>query len=159
MNSRYFITTDSLCNSPRIIVPERMDLDVRRTPSSSSSFLIRMAIRVSRSRIFSFLRRVFHYQNSSRSQLGSNPFNSVTWMMMECIALSVQIIATAYTLVVSKKERPVWPMRIWVFGYGFGCVISLVLLYWRYWALYVRQTDDSAANSDIEQQISHDESR
>lgn len=159
MSSRYFITTDSLCN-PRIIVPERMDLDVRRTlpssSSSSSSFLTRMAIRISRSRCFSFLRRVFHYQNGSRSELGSNPFNSVTWIMMECIALSVQIIVTTYTLAVTKEERPVWPMRIWVFGYAFGCVISLILLFWRYWTLYVIQTD---ANSDIEQQISHDESR
>lgn len=160
MSNRYFITTDSLCNS-RIIGPERMDLDVRRTPpsssssSSSSSFLIRMAIRISRSRCFSFLRRVFHYQNGSRSELGSNPFNSVTWMIMECIALSVQIIVTTITLVVTKEERPVWPMRIWVFGYGFGCVISLILLYWRYWTLYVSQTDDT----DLEQQISHDESR
>ncbi|XP_016581466.2 E3 ubiquitin protein ligase RIE1 [Capsicum annuum] len=163
MSSRYFITTDSLCN-PRIsttteVVSERMeDVDVRRTPSSSSSpssFLIRMAIRISRSRCYIFLRRVFHYQNGSRSELGSNPFNSVTWMMMECIALSIQIIVTTYTLAVSKGERPVWPMRIWVFGYDFGCVISLALLFWRYWALYVRQTGDS----DIEQQISHDESR
>lgn len=114
-----------------------------------------MAIRISRSRCFSFLRRVFHYQNGSRSELGSNPFNSVTWMITECIALSVQIIVTTYTLVVTKDERPVWPMRIWVFGYGFGCVISLILLYWRYWVLYVSQTNDS----DLEQQISHDESR
>ncbi|MCD7456049.1 hypothetical protein HAX54_030523 [Datura stramonium] len=161
MSSRYFITTDSLCNprtSATEVVSERMDLDVRRTPPSSS-FLIRTAIRISRSRCFSFLRRVFHYQNGSRSELGSNPFNSVNWMMMECLALSVQIIVTAYTLAVSKGERPVWPMRIWVFGYAFGCVISLILLYWRYWALYLRQTDDSASNSDIEQQISHDESR
>ncbi|OIT00558.1 PREDICTED: E3 ubiquitin-protein ligase At1g63170-like [Nicotiana attenuata] len=167
MNSRYFITTDSLCSS-RVVVPlptiatevveETMDVNVRNMSSSRtplSSFLIRMAIRISRSRCFSFLRRVFHYQNGSRSELGSNPFNSVIWMMMECIALSIQIIVTTYTLAISKEERPVWPMRIWVFGYSFGCVLSLILLYWRYWALYIRQRDDS----DIEQQINHDESR
>ncbi|OIT29064.1 e3 ubiquitin-protein ligase [Nicotiana attenuata] len=171
MNTRYFLTLVSLCHSsiivsfPPIISPaagdERMSgVGGTRNRSirniSHSSILIRMAMRISRSRWFSFLRRVFHYQNGSRSDLGSNPFNSMTWMMMECIALSVQIIMASYTLAVSKEEKPVWPMRIWVLGYVCGCIISVMLLYWRYWAFYVRQQRD---DSDMEQQRSHDESR
>ncbi|MCE3049529.1 hypothetical protein HAX54_045114 [Datura stramonium] len=175
MNTRgYFLTPVSLCHSSIVVSfppvspagavggDERMaSWGGSRNRSSRnnirhSSFLIRIAMRISRARWFSFLRRVFHYQNGSRSDLGSNPFNSMTWMMMECISLSIQIIMSVYTLAVSKEEKPVWPMRIWVLGYAFGCITSVMLLYWRYWAFYVRpQSDDS----DMEQQRSHDESR
>ncbi|XP_060209070.1 uncharacterized protein LOC132636284 isoform X2 [Lycium barbarum] len=175
MNTRrYFLTPVSLCHSSIVvsfppISPATVLGDERmastggnnRNRSSrihhSNSFLIRMAMKISRARWFSFLRRVFHYQNGgSRSDLGSNPFNSMTWIMMECIALSVQIIMSVYTLAVSKKEKPVWPMRIWVLGYVFACIVSVVVLYWRYLAFYVTtQRDD---HSDMEQQRSHDES-
>ncbi|XP_016506483.1 E3 ubiquitin-protein ligase At4g11680-like [Nicotiana tabacum] len=166
MNTRYFLTPVSLCHSSIIVSfppiisaaagDERMSSvgGTRNRSILPSSLLVRMAMRISRARWFSFLRRVFHYQNGSRSDLGSNPLNSMTWMMMECIALSVQIIIASYTLAVSKEEKPVWPMKIWVLGYAFGCIISVMLLYWRYWAFYVRpQRDDS----DMEQQRSHDE--
>nr|GMC74462.1 E3 ubiquitin-protein ligase At1g63170-like [Ipomoea batatas] len=164
MNTRGLLTTDSFCNSgaaPNLGEDTMMSVGARTHQSQSSSrtqpspFMVRVAMRISRARWFIFLRRVFHYQNGSTSDLGSNPFNSLTWMMMECITLSVQIMFTAYTLAVSKDERPVWPMRIWVSGYAFGCLLSLVLLYWRYWVFYLRlQRDDSSAVSDIEQQRS-----
>lgn len=173
MNTRrYFFTPVSLCRSSIVVSfpptspaaggdHERMaSAGGNRNRSSRtiphSSFMIRMAMRISRARLFSFLRRVFHYQNGSRSDLGSNPFNSITWMMMECISLSTQIIMSVYALAVSKEEKPVWPMRIWVLGYVFGCIVSVILLYWRYWAFYVSQQRD---DSDMEQQRSHDESR
>jgi hypothetical protein len=128
-------------------------------PSSSSqvvqpSFLTRMAMRISRSRWFTFLRRVFHYQNGPRSNLGSNPFNSSTWMMLELIALLVQIISTIFTLTISKNEKPVWPMRVWIVGYDIGCVLNLLLLHGRYHQINVIQGD-----SDIENQTTNEENR
>ncbi|XP_055801687.1 E3 ubiquitin-protein ligase At4g11680-like [Solanum dulcamara] len=162
MNSRgYFLTPISLCHSsivvsfPPISSPATAAVAVRS--SRSNSFLIRIAMRISRARWFTFLRRVFHYQNgySSTSHLGSNPFNSITWMMMECISLSIQIILCVYTLAVSKEEKPVWPMiRIWALGYVFGCILSVVLLYSRYWAFYIRP---QRHDSDTEQQRSHED--
>ncbi|XP_019193956.1 PREDICTED: E3 ubiquitin protein ligase RIE1-like [Ipomoea nil] len=161
MNNRGLLTTDSFCNSGAAATSgeDTMMSVVARTQSQSrtqpSPFMVRVAMRISRARWFIFLRRVFHYQNgSTTSDLGSNPFNSLTWMMMECVTLSVQIMFTAYTLAVSKEERPVWPMRIWVSGYAFGCLLSLLLLYCRYWVFYLRQRDESSAVSDIEQQRS-----
>lgn len=117
-----------------------------------STFYIRIAIKISRARWFNFLRRVFHYQNGSRSDLGSNPFNSISWMVMEYIALVVQIIFVSYTLAVSRAEKPVWPMRIWVSGYAFGCILNLLVLYWRYWIFHMNR-------GDVEQQRNGDVSR
>ncbi|KAK7299910.1 hypothetical protein RJT34_10739 [Clitoria ternatea] len=128
----------------------------RPTRASPPSFLVRMAMRISRARWFSFLRRVFHYQNGSRSNLGSNPFNSSTWMMLELIALIVQITITTLTLAISKRERPVWPMRIWISGYDIGCVLNLLLLYGRYHQIYPTQ-GDATSLSDIEQQRNNEQ--
>ncbi|KAI9102359.1 hypothetical protein K1719_023561 [Acacia pycnantha] len=122
------------------------------------SFLIRTAMRVSRARWFTFLRRVFHYQNGSRSDLGSNPFNSSTWMTLEFIALMVQISLTTLVLAISKRERPVWPMRIWISGYDIGCLLNLLLLYGRYRQLYLSH-GDALSLSDMEQQRGNDETR
>ncbi|CAN7006194.1 hypothetical protein IGI04_009896 [Brassica rapa subsp. trilocularis] len=111
------------------------------------SFYLRFAMRVSRARWFIFLRRVFHYQNGSRSDLGSNPFNSSTWMMSELIALLVQLTVITLTLAISKEERPVWPVRLWITGYDVGCLLSLMLLYGRF-----RQLNQGNWFVDIEQQ-------
>lgn len=108
-----------------------------------------MAMKISRSRWFNFLRRVFHYQNGSRSDLGSNPFNSISWMVMECTALVVQIIFISYTLAVSRAERPVWPMRIWVSGYASGCILNLLVLYWRYWIFYTNRDVEHQRNNEV----------
>ncbi len=110
------------------------------------------------SRIHTFLRRVFHYQNGSRSNLGSNPFNSSTWMMLEFIALIVQITMTTFTLAISKREKPVWPMRIWIVGYDIGCLLSLLLIYGRYRQVNATQGDGFGL-SDLEQQRGSDDSR
>jgi len=126
--------------------------------SSSPSFMTRVAMRVSRSRWFTFLRRVFHYQNGPRSDLGSNPFNSSTWMMLELVALLIQITSTTLTLAISKTEKPIWPMRVWIAGYDTGCVLNLLLLCGRYYQLHV--TQGGALNlSDLEQQRNNEESR
>lgn len=163
--TRYFFPPDFLCNSG-VAVPfspisssaeDRMAVGARNRSNRvpPSSFLIRMAMRISRARWFTFLRRVFHYQNGSRSNLGSNPFNSNTWMTLEFIALVVQISITTLTIAISKAERPVWPMRIWIVGYDVGCLLNLLLLYGRY-----RQAQgDNFSLSDMEQQRSNEESR
>ncbi|OMP06992.1 E3 ubiquitin-protein ligase [Corchorus olitorius] len=182
MNTRYSFQPDSiLCNSSTATalvssnIPaggptgteERMGVGTRNSSRSprASSLLIRSAMRISRARWFSFLRRVFHYQNGSRSNLGSNPFNSSTWMMLELLALVIQITITTFTLAISNKERPVWPMRIWIVGYDIGCLLSLLLLYGRYRLLYITQAqpqpqgDDHFGLSDLEQQRTNQESR
>ncbi|KOM52268.1 hypothetical protein LR48_Vigan09g092700 [Vigna angularis] len=125
--------------------------------SSTPSFMTRVAMRVSRSRWFTFLRRVFHYQNGPRSDLGSNPFNSSTWMMLELIALLVQITSTTLTLAISKSEKPIWPMRVWIAGYDIGCLLNLLLLCGRYYQLHVTQ-GGSLTLSDLEQQRNSEES-
>lgn len=162
MNTRYFLTPDSLCISGSAVsissalpaaVEERVALNPLR---NAPPFLMRLAMKISRSRWYSFLRRVFHYQNGSGSDLGPNPFDSRKWMLMEFMALAVQIIVTPYVLMISKEEKPVWPMRIWVTGYAFGCFLSLVLLFLRYRLVYLTRGD---GGSDIERQRSHDESR
>ncbi|KAK6229898.1 hypothetical protein SCA6_018849 [Theobroma cacao] len=167
MNTRYSFQPDSLCNSSTAVSyssnppggEDRMAAGARnRSPRAPpSSLLIRMAMRISRARWFTFLRRVFHYQNGSRSDLGSNPFNSSTWMMLEFLALVIQISITTFTLAISKKERPVWPMRIWIVGYDIGCLLSLLLLYGRYHHLYITQGDGFGL-SDVEQQRANEES-
>jgi hypothetical protein len=79
-------------------------------------------------------------------------------MLMEFIALVVQIGVTSFTLAVSKTEKPVWPMRIWIVGYDIGCVLSLLLLYGRYRHIHLSQGDGFSL-SDIEQQRGNEESR
>nr|XP_023896876.1 E3 ubiquitin-protein ligase At4g11680-like [Quercus suber] len=170
MNTRYFFPPESLCNSGSAVSfsnpppgEGRLVVGPRHRPSRApppSSFLVRMAVRISRARWFSFLRRVFHYQNGSRSDLGNNPFNSSTWMLLEFIALIIQISITSFTLAVSKTEKPVWPMRIWIVGYDIGCVLSLLLLYGRYRHLHLSQGGGfSLSDIDMEQQRGSEESR
>ncbi|KAL6513949.1 hypothetical protein OROHE_019405 [Orobanche hederae] len=167
MNTRYFSTPDSQCDSGSgvsILPVERIALNPQARHSSSRGnsppFLIRLAMKVSRSRWYCFLRRIFHYQNGSESDLGPNPFDSKEWMLVEFVALVVQISLTAYTLIISKGERPVWPMRLWVSGYAFGCFLSLVLLHFRYRLVHLTQRDNIGSSGfDVEQQRNHDESR
>ncbi|XP_018454379.1 E3 ubiquitin-protein ligase At1g63170 isoform X2 [Raphanus sativus] len=114
-----------------------------------TSFYLRLAMKVSRARWFIFLRRVFHYQNGSRSDLGSNPFNSSTWMISELLALFIQLTVITFTLAISKDERPIWPVRLWITGYDVGCLLSLMLLYGRFRQL---DQDNGFVHGDIEQQ-------
>lgn len=168
MTTRYLFSRDLLCSSGvavsisslSAVGDDRTAVGARNRHSRvlPSSFLVRLAMRVSRARWFSFLRRVFHYQNGSRSDLGSNPFNSGTWMVTELTALAIQVIITTYTLSNSLEERPLWPMRMWVSGYDFGCVLNLLLLYWRYQLFHQTQADGFSF-SGPEQQRSSDEPR
>ncbi|XP_045786796.1 E3 ubiquitin-protein ligase At1g63170-like [Trifolium pratense] len=162
MNSRCLLNSNSIVQSSSSYA-ERADRDgsSRNRPqlvSSPPSFSVRMAMRISRSRWFTLLRRVFHYQNGSRSNLGSNPFNSSTWLMLEFIVLFVQIIISTFTLAISMREKPVWPMRVWISGYDIGCVLNLLMVYGRYRQIYLIQ-GDTLSLSDMEQQRNNEETR
>lgn len=165
MNSQYSFRPESLIlgtSEASMLFSSNSVMRNRSTqtppPPPPSSFLVRTAMRVSRTRCFAFLRRVFHYQNGSRSDLGSNPFNSSAWMLLEFIALIVQISITSFTMAMSKQEKPVWPMRIWIVGYDIGCFLSLLLLYGRYRQIYVIEADGFSL-PDMEQQRGTEESR
>lgn len=159
MNTRYICSSGATASHSSDSSPS-MDERIRTRPSRAtpSSYLIRVAMRVSRARWFTFLRRVFHYQNGSRSDLGSNPFNSSTWMSLEFLALVMQISIITFTLSISQKEKPVWPMRIWIVGYDIGCLLSLLLLYGRYRQVHF-SPGDGFNHSDLEQQRNVEESR
>ncbi|KAK2432001.1 RING/U-box superfamily protein [Trifolium repens] len=162
MNSRCLLNSNSIVQSSSSYA-EREDRDgsSRNRPqlvSSPPTFSVRMAMRISRSRWFTLLRRVFHYQNGSRSNLGSNPFNSSTWLMLEFIVLIVQIIISTFTLAISMREKPVWPMRVWISGYDIGCVLNLLMVYGRYRQIYLIQ-GDALSLSDMEQQRNNEETR
>lgn len=153
--SELLFSSSSTVSIPSNSASENNMGSVQLNRPSSPSIMTRAAMRASRSRWFTFLRRVFHYQNGPRSDLGSNPFNSSTWMMLELIALMVQITSTTFTLAISKSEKPIWPMRIWIAGYDIGCVLNLLLLCGRYHQLHV--THDGL--SDMEQQSNNEETR
>ena len=120
------------------------------------ALLLRAVMKISRARWFGFLRRVFQYQNGSRSDLGSNPFNSKPWLVLELVAILVQMIGIALTMAVYSKERPVWPIRIWIASYSVGNFLSLPLLYWR----WLQSRGNGFSSSDPEQQrIITEESR
>ncbi|KAL8122229.1 E3 ubiquitin-protein ligase At4g11680-like [Apium graveolens] len=141
---------------------------VTQQSSNASSVLVRMAIRISRARWYSFLRRVFYYQNnmhgssslsnSENVHVGSNPYNTSTCMVLESVALSIQIIIISYTLCVSKEEKPVWPMRVWISGYDLASFLNLVLLVFRYRLLcscmLQRSSDDDHQRSRVEEYFS-----
>lgn len=163
MNSRCFLHPQQDFSmvpfSSNSVTEDRVASARNRPPRvTPPSFLVRVAMRISRARWFTFLRRVFHYQNGSRSNLGSNPFNSSTWMMLELIALLVQITSTTLTLAISKSEKPIWPMRVWIAGYDIGCLLNLLLLCGRYYQLHVTQ-GGALSLSDLEQQRNNEESR
>ncbi|KAL6615866.1 hypothetical protein ACP70R_038136 [Stipagrostis hirtigluma subsp. patula] len=97
-----------------------------------SAFTMRAVARMSRARWFIFLRRVYQYQNGPRSDLGSNPFNSPGWLALELGVIVAQMVLTTAVVATSAKERPAWPLRLWVAAYNVGNVLSLPLLYWRH---------------------------
>ncbi|XP_042519675.1 E3 ubiquitin-protein ligase At4g11680-like [Macadamia integrifolia] len=164
MNTRYYFPPDSLFGSgipfsfPSISSTGGGHVAIggrnRSARIPPSSFLMRTAMRISRASWFNFLRRVFQYQNGSRSDIGSNPFNSRSWITLEFIALAVQITVISLTLATSRDEKPLWSLSIWIVGYDIGCLLTLPLLYWRYQHRFVIQ-----GNSDFEQQRSNEESR
>jgi hypothetical protein len=56
------------------------------------------------------------------------------------------------------REKPVWPMRVWISGYDIGCVLNLLMVYGRYRQIYLIQ-GDALSLSDMEQQRNNEETR
>ncbi|XP_020572058.1 E3 ubiquitin-protein ligase At1g63170-like [Phalaenopsis equestris] len=133
------------------------DMDDGEARSPPVGFLLRMVMRVARARWFGFLRRVFQYQNGARSDFRSNPFNSRPWLLLEFIALAVQIFCITIVMVLSKKEKPVWPVRIWIASYNIANILSIPFLYMRF--RFSNSSQVHGLTSDLEQQRSSDESR
>lgn len=113
---------------------------------SHETVFSRILDRLSRARWFGFIRRLFHYQNSREgSDLRLNPLNCGTWICLEVVLVVSQIVSAVVILVLSRHEKPISPLRLWVVGYAFGCCASLPLLYWRYKHPYMdHQHHDSA---------------
>ncbi|KAG0456050.1 hypothetical protein HPP92_023838 [Vanilla planifolia] len=131
---------------------DRGQIEGQATPMGIS---IRMVERISRARWFGFLRRVYQYQNGSRSDLQSNPFNAQPWLQLEAFMLLLQMVAVTTVMALSKKETPVWPLRIWIVSYAIANVLNIPILCWRY-----RCTGSSQGRSlasDAEQQRSPEE--
>lgn len=132
-----------------------MNRTVAEARSLPLALLLRAVMRISRSRWFGFLRRVFHYQNGSRSDLGSNPFNSKPWIALELVAVLAQMVGITLVMAISYAERPVWPIRIWIASYNVGNILSLPLLYWR----WLHSGGNGYTSSDPEQHRISDEPR
>jgi len=95
--------------------------------------------------------RVSHQtSNDSSSPRGGggssrrSPLNSGFWISFEFIFTLSQIIASVIVLNSSRDEHPRAPLFTWIVGYASGCVVSLPLLLWRY---YARDQNSSQTNS------------
>lgn len=115
--------------------PDRPDLQQQRAQGNvhEDTVFPRIVRRLSRARWFCLIRRIFHYQNGREgSDVRLNPLNTGTWICFEVAMVLAQIVSALVILVLSRYEKPVSPLRLWVVGYAFGCCVSLPLLYWRY---------------------------
>ncbi|KMZ73652.1 hypothetical protein ZOSMA_144G00120 [Zostera marina] len=95
-----------------------------------------MVMWICRSRWFRFLRRIFDYhQTGARltDSSPSNPFNCGVMVAMELLVLAVQMIAITVVVFISRKEKPFYPLRVWIVGYFLGKLVEFPLLYWRFW--------------------------
>lgn len=73
-----------------------------------------------------------------------SPLNSGFWISFEFIFTLSQIIASVIVLNSSRDEHPRAPLFAWIVGYASGCVVSIPLLLWRYFA---RDQNSSQTNS------------
>ncbi|XP_076899039.1 E3 ubiquitin-protein ligase At1g63170-like [Bidens hawaiensis] len=86
-----------------------------------------------------------------------SPLNSGYWISVELVITVSQIIAAIVVLSLSRDEHPHAPLFTWVIGYASGCVVTLPLLFWRFYncnastqePLQARQTSSSASLSAI----------
>lgn len=88
-----------------------------------------------------------NHSSSPRRGGGRNsrsPLNSGFWISFEFIFTLSQIIASVIVLNSSRDEHPHAPLFAWIVGYASGCVVSLPLLLWRYFA---RDQSSSQTNS------------
>ncbi|KAI3964792.1 hypothetical protein MKW92_049272 [Papaver armeniacum] len=136
MNTRYYFPPDSLYAAGIPVsfssdyLQEKLILHGIRNGSTR--------LRISRARWFGFLKS-FHYQNGSRSDLGSNPFNSARWIALEFLVLVAQISMITITLSIPNRRN-----QFGHFGYGLLGTTSDVssarhFLFWHYRHRFVAQ--------------------
>ncbi|KAL8256144.1 hypothetical protein R6Q59_031211 [Mikania micrantha] len=71
--------------------------------------------------------------NSNGNGRRRNPLNSGYWISVELVITVSQIIAAIVVLSLSRDEHPHAPLFTWVIGYASGCVVTLPLLFWRFY--------------------------
>lgn len=72
------------------------------------------------------------------------PLNSGFCVSLEFVFTFTQIVASVIVLNSSRNEHPHAPLFAWILGYASGCVVSLPLLLWRYFA---REPDSESQSS------------
>ncbi|KAK9072075.1 hypothetical protein SSX86_008507 [Deinandra increscens subsp. villosa] len=83
------------------------------------------------SRNTSFARRGNNNGNGNGRR--RSPLNSGYWISVELVITVSQIIAAIVVLSLSRHEHPHAPLFTWVIGYASGCVVTLPLLFWRFY--------------------------
>ena len=73
--------------------------------------------------------------SSSRDRRSRSPLNSGFCISLEFVFTLAQIVAAVLVLNSSRNEHPRAPnLFSWIVGYATGCIVSIPLLFWRYFA-------------------------
>ena len=111
------------------------------TPSTSSQPpVLQRSFSTTNTRNTSFSRRGNGNGNGRRR----SPLNSGYWISVELVITVSQIIAAIVVLSLSRDEHPHAPLFTWVIGYASGCVVTLPLLFWRFY-------NRNASNQEVSQ--------
>ncbi|XP_004501279.1 E3 ubiquitin-protein ligase At1g63170-like isoform X2 [Cicer arietinum] len=122
--------------------PNHHVIDITETSHETETSPIRQTsvtevdFRVARLRVSSNGSNSRMIRGDSRGEGGSRrtPLNSGLWISLELFFTVIQIVASLLVLFLSKNEHPHAPLFAWIVGYASGCVVSLPLLFWRYYA-------------------------
>lgn len=97
-------------------------------------------------------------QPQQNQQPRRSPLNSCAWISIECVVLLLQVAASVAVLLLSTKENPKVPLRLWILGYACGCIMLLPLLLWRFSNRHGRAGGTSAPSQPAPD-ASHERSR
>ncbi|CAI8599700.1 unnamed protein product [Vicia faba] len=85
--------------------------------------------------------------DNSLGRVSRTPLSSGFCVSLEFVFTFTQIIASVIVLNSSRNEHPRAPLFAWIVGYASGCVVSLPLLLWRYFA---RGDSDSRTSTTVD---------
>ena len=92
--------------------------------------------------------RLIRGDSSSRTRRSRSPLNSGFLISLEFIFTLVQIIASVIVLNSSRNEHSRAPkLFVWIVGYATGCIVSIPLFFWRY---YARDQNSNQTSSTID---------
>ncbi|KAJ0786472.1 putative transcription factor C2H2 family [Helianthus annuus] len=83
-----------------------------------------------------------------------SPLNSGYWISVELVITVSQIIAAVVVLSLSRHEHPHAPLFTWVIGYASGCVVTLPLLFWRFYNRNASNQEPQARQSSSSTSLS-----